>query len=151
MSHIVIHDDNDDVTHYVEFDDVQEAASYLEELVTDDEGTNARLFALEPVQFAVKSYVRIEIGAADTTSATTATAAQVVPARADAAQAADDYTADENPIVDGEVFTDEPDDEVIEYVEASVVPVDPFAPDEVGTRRSDESPAGDSRRGLFGR
>ena len=73
MTHIVIHDDDSNVTHYAEFDDVQAAAGYLEDLVNRDGGSNARLFALEPVEFAVKSYVRVEIPGAAPAAGTIST------------------------------------------------------------------------------
>lgn len=62
MSHIVIHDDNDNITQYRQFEDVQAAAAYLEALHNHDGITGARLYALDEVAFAVRSYVKVEIG-----------------------------------------------------------------------------------------
>ena len=135
MTHIVIHDDSSNVTHYAEFDDVQAAASYLEDLVNRDGGANARLFALEAVEFAVKSYVRVEIGTA-------------APAPAVIADANDD-TIDEAPLAPAEVSTDVAGDDTVEYVEAAMAPIDAFAPS--ASELNDGLPHGEPRRGLFGR
>jgi hypothetical protein len=130
MTHIVIHDDSSSVTHYAEFDDVQAAASYLEDLVNRDGGANARLFALEPVEFAVKSYVRVEIG-------TAAPAAEI-------ADAIDD-PVDEAPLAPADVAADD----TVEYVEAAMAPFDAFATS--ASELTDGLPGGETRRGLFGR
>ncbi|MEZ5168916.1 MAG: hypothetical protein R2695_21415 [Acidimicrobiales bacterium] len=61
MSHLVIHEDSDAVTHYSQFDDVAAAVTFLEALHNDHGVEGARLFSLQPVEFAVKSYVRVEI------------------------------------------------------------------------------------------
>lgn len=154
MSHIVIHDDSNNVTHYAEFDDLQAAAAHLEDLVNEDGDTTARLYALEPVEFAVKSYVRIEIGGTETTSAADAPVSQAVP---EAIAEIDEETVvftdefDDDGLGDELIEDDVLGDDRIEYVEASLSPVDPVAPDDADGHRSDESPAGDSRRGLFGR
>lgn len=141
MSHIVIHDDSSNVTHYAEFDDLQDAASYLEDLVNQDGGASARLFALEPVEFAVKSYVRVEIGTADAT----AHEAPVAPSAASVAVEASST----------EVITDAPvddavEDDTVEYVEAAMAPPDAFAPTPPMSER-DGNVGGEVRRGLFGR
>lgn len=137
MSHIVIHDDSDNVTHYAEFDDVQSAATYLEGLVNHDDGANARLFALEPVEFAVKSYVRVEIGcAADE------------PAPLPTAEVSALETVVEPPAPAPEPVAEEPADDTVEYVEAAMAPVDTFAPT---SDRVEPDNGGEARRGLFGR
>ena len=130
MSHIVIHDDSSNVTHYAEFDDLQAAAAYLEDLVNEDAESNARLFALEPVEFAVKSYVKIEIGAVEAAS--------------------DTDTAAEPDESEAAVFTDAPEEDTVEYVEAAMAPVDAYvvAPP---SEHVDDLGGGDARRGLFGR
>jgi hypothetical protein len=138
MRHIVIHDDSSSVTHYVEFDDLHAAASYLENLVNQDEGSNARLFALEPVEFAVKSYVKVEIGGAEPASAPEAVEAPAE--RAVQAPAA--------PAVD--VFTQQEHDDTVEYVEAAMAPVDVISPAAM-PERVDDIDRGEPRRGLFGR
>lgn len=130
MSHIVIHDDSSNVTHYAEFDDLQAAASYLEDLVNEDAESNARLFALEPVEFAVKSYVKIEIGAAE-----------------EAAVDTEDASASDAP--EAVVFTDAPEEDTVEYVEAAMAPVDSYAVAPPPEHVDDLN--GDARRGLFGR
>jgi len=146
MSHIVIHDDSSNDTHYAEFDDVQAAASYLERLVNDDSGSNARLFSLEPVEFAVKSYVRVEIGgvADEVVAEDTAPVENV--------EATSPELVEEVPVA--EVFTDAPADDTVEYVEAAMVPVDAFAPvapvPELQEMQDDVG-SGEPRRGLFGR
>jgi hypothetical protein len=139
MTHIVIHDDTSNVTHYAEFDDVQAAASYLEDLVTRDRESNARLFALEPVEFAVKSYVRVEIGAPTAPSAAPAETAGVDAATAPAEVAAVPDTVAA------------PVDDTVEYVEAAMGPVDTFAPVAPMSERIDDLSGGEPRRGLFGR
>jgi hypothetical protein len=135
MSHIVIHDDVENITQYREFDDVQAAAGYLEELHNRDGITGARLFELDEVEFAVTSYVKVEIGVSAPVSPITAPESVVYT------QAA--------PVES----VDEPDaTEAVEYVEAAAAeafaPV-PAAPVPI----SAEEPVGDGevRRGLFGR
>ncbi len=137
MSHIVIHDDSDNVTHYAEFDDVQSAATYLEGLVNHDDGANARLFALQPVEFAVKSYVRVEIGGA---------VAEPTPAPAAEAPAPEPVAEPLTPAP--EAVADEPADDTVEYVEAAMAPVDTHAPT---SDRVESDTSGEVRRGLFGR
>lgn len=154
MSHIVIHDDNANGTQYAQFDDLQAAAGHLEELHNADTASNPRLFALEEVQFAVKSYVKVEIG-------------EVVPMESPAFEA----PATESPVADTlptetpeqvlaeipSVFTDEMPAtdpfavdgagiDTVEYVEAAMAPVDGFAPAPPSTAELAEP-----RRGLFGR
>jgi len=137
MSHIVIHDDSDNVTHYAEFDDVQSAATYLEGLVNHDDGANARLFALEPVEFAVKSYVRVEIGGAVDE-----------PAPLPTAEVRALETVIEPQAPTPEPVAEEPVDDMVEYVEAAMTPVDTFAPT---SDRAEPDNGGEARRGLFGR
>lgn len=134
MSHIVIHDDSNNVTHYARFDDVQAAAAYLEELHGSDGAIDARLFALDEVHFEVRSYVKVEIGEPTVAAAV-------------------------SPVDPAPVFTDEADPtayddrddldeiETVEYVEAAMAPVDVYPPaNDVG-----DEPSGEPRRGLFGR
>ena len=160
MSHIVIHDDSSNVTHYAEFDDVQAAAAYLEDLVNADADSNARLFALEPVEFAVKSYVRIEIGApgeAATESAGSESAGSSSAGSGSTGSEGEDET--DVPLLATEVFTDaaaddanDDDDAVddsVEYIEAAMAPSDPISP--APMPEYDDVPGGDVRRGLFGR
>ncbi len=155
MSHIVIHDDSNNVTHYAEFGDLQAAAAHLEDLVNQDSDANARLFALEPVEFAIKSYVRIEIGATDATVEASAEDEPLAPTAVNGSEVDETQEVEEVDDVVAEVFTDDPHDDTIEYVEAAMAamaaPVDPFAPGPSRDDRGDDVPAGDSRRGLFGR
>jgi len=142
MTHIVIHDDSSNVTHYARFDDVQAAALYLEGLVNEDSKSNARLFALEPVEFAVKSYVRVEIGGA-------ASEAEAVPEIAAPSESSTAEPSAETPAA--EVFTDTPIDDTVEYVEAAMATDEAFAPLPEMSEVPDEPAAGEVRRGLFGR
>jgi len=141
MSHIVIHEDNENITHYRQFDDVQDAATYLEELHNVEGLAGARLFALEEVQFAVTSYVKVEI------AASTETAAAPLATADESADAAIGSFA-------GEVMETPDGAEVVEYVEAAMAPVDAFAPTPAGPGpEPTEEPVGggEVRRGLFGR
>lgn len=141
MTHIVIHDDDSNVTHYAEFDDVQAAAAYLEDLVNRDGGSNARLFALEPVEFAVKSYVRVEIPGAAPAAGTVA-AGPVDTAVEEVAPA-------ELPTM--AVATEAPIDDTVEYVEAAMASADAFAPITPVVDVGEVPNSGEPRRGLFGR
>lgn len=143
----MIHDDTSTVPHYAEFDDVQAAASYLEDLVTRNGESNARLFALEPVEFAVKSYVRVEIGVSSTDAPAAVEDVAVAPtmvAEVPAADDAIDEMADVN--VDDTV-----EDDTVEYVEAAMAPVDAFSPVAPMSEHLDDLPGSEPRRGLFGR
>jgi hypothetical protein len=127
MSHIVIHDDVDDITQYRLFDDIDAAAVYLEELHDREGFSGARLYALEEVEFAVKSYVKVEIGGL----------APIVPITGPA----DGQTP--GGVDDRAEMTDD-----VAFVEAPMNPFDAFAPapadhEAIGT--------GEARRGLFGR
>ncbi len=146
MTHIVIHEDSNNVTQYVEFDDVQAAAGYLEDLVNQEGDANARLFALDPVEFAVKSYVRVEIGVESDTAAV----AEASPV--DAAVAPDAVvTSDEAVPAEVEVFTDAPADDTVEYVEAAMTSPEPYAVGPSVPQSSDDGTGSEARRGLFGR
>lgn len=144
MSHIVIHDDSNNVTQYVPFDDVEAAATFLEDLHMADENTTARLFALEEVQFAVHNYVKIEIGE---TAPTPKPVGQPKAPRDDAEAV---YT--EVPMAAAPEPADEVDPvddlDTVEYVEAAMAPADAY-PSSVDA--GDEPHAGEPRRGLFGR
>ncbi|MDW3220878.1 MAG: hypothetical protein R8F63_19925 [Acidimicrobiales bacterium] len=141
MSHIVIHEDTHNVTQYAPFDDVQSAAAYLEELHNADGPTNARLFALEEVQFAVRSYVKVEIDAAGPIS-------EVDPAPVFTdAPAEPVVTAETGERAEDDDWDDDAD--TVEYVEAAMAPVDAYAPPPVDDL--DEAAPGEVRRGLFGR
>lgn len=152
MSHIVIHDDSDSVTRYAEFDDVQSAAAYLEDLVNDDAGANARLFALDPVEFAVKSYVRVEIGGiADDPAPLVAKTSEpeTVAGPPDAAVLAE--TPADDPVASDDVGDGTELDDTVEYVEAAMAPVDSFAPAPPMSDLVEADTGGEARRGLFGR
>lgn len=142
MSHIVIHDDHNDVTHYAQFDDLGSAAAYLEDLVNADAESNARLFALEPVEFAVKSYVKIEIGSSLDVPTPPPAPAMAAPASVDVVEPVMAPPAD--PVTD----TVDDGDDTVAYVEAAMAPADGYAP---LTETTDGAPAGEVRRGLFGR
>lgn len=139
MSHIVIHEDNDSVTQYRQFDDVSDAAAYLEDLANEAGIAGARLFALEEVEFAVKSYVRIEIGAAGEDPS---------PAEKQAGDHVVEYVEEVVEYVEEDETRLEElprtDVDEVEYVEAAMS--DEFVPD-----HRDETVGGESRRGLFGR
>ncbi|MEM7140289.1 MAG: hypothetical protein AAF548_04590 [Actinomycetota bacterium] len=139
MSHIVIHDDQHQVTQYARFDNLQDAAAYLEELHNADGPTSAQLFTLEEVKFAVRSYVRVEIGDA-------APEPESSPAPAPVAATEPPAVFDDAPAEVAETPVEEID--TVEYVEAAMAPVDAFAPT---AEAPEEQPAGEVRRGLFGR
>jgi len=137
MSHIVIHDDNENITQYRQFDDVQGAVDHLEELHNVDGITGARLFRLEEVEFALTSYVKVKIGAS--TPSSTAPASEGVVYT--------ETTATES--VDAADVT-----ETVEYVEAATAPVDAFEPVPAASHQESAEESGGSgevRRGLFGR
>jgi hypothetical protein len=150
MSHIVIHEDNDNITQYRQFDDVADAATYLEELHNVEGLAGARLFALDEVQFAVTSYVKVEIGASAPTT---------FPASDDSVREADgssDPAFHDSELPGGEMSDNEVTKpvETVEYVEAAMAPVDAFAPVSApsGSESADEPVGGgEVRRGLFGR
>jgi hypothetical protein len=157
MSHIVIHDDHNDVTHYAQFDDLGSAAAYLEDLVNADAESNARLFALEPVEFAVKSYVKIEIGSSldVPTPPPAPVVAEPTPVMSTTVAPADDTVGHGDETVGhGDDTVGHGDetvghgDDTVEYVEAAMAPVDSYAP---MADTTDGAPAGEVRRGLFGR
>jgi len=61
VTHIVIHDGGDANTQYCQFDDVETAVSYLEELRNTEAVEDAKLFALDEVMFEVKQYFKVEV------------------------------------------------------------------------------------------
>lgn len=130
MSHLVVHDDHNGVTHYAPFDDLRNAAAYLEELHNSGSAVDARLYSLEEVHFEVRSYVKVEIGEPS-----------VPPAG----------VADE-PVAPRAVSDDvAEDDATVEYVEAAMVPVGSYPPVPEMPEMIDEPSSGEVRRGLFGR
>lgn len=147
MSHIVIHEDTNNVTQYAPFDDVQSAAAYLEELHNADGPTNARLFALEEVHFAVRSYVKVEID-----DVAPAPISDVEPSAVFTDAPADTAVEAAEPVAETpQTSEDDADEEVdtVEYVEAAMAPVDTYA--QVPVTDLDDAAPGEVRRGLFGR
>ena len=139
MSHIVIHNNSDYVAQYRQFDDVQDAVTYLEQLHNTDGVKGARLFAMQEVPFEVKSYVKIELGSAGVVTPPAAAVSAPAPA----------------PVVAPEVIAPAAvarEVETVSYIEASLASVDEAAP-VAPARDVSESERGsaDIRRGLFGR
>ena len=128
---------NENITQYRQFDDVQGAVDHLEGLHNVEGNAGARLFRLDEVEFAVTSYVKVEIGAS--TSSTTDPAPEgVVYTEATAPESVD--------VGDGT--------ERVEYVEAATAPVDAFAPVPAASHQEpaeESAGSGEVRRGLFGR
>ena len=143
MSHIVIHNNSDYVAQYRQFDDVQDAVTYLEQLHNTDGVKGARLFAMQEVTFEVKSYVKIELGSAGAVTPPAAPVSAPAPARAEAPVVAPEV------IAPAEVAQEV---ETVSYIEASLASVDEAAP-VAPARDVSESERGsaDMRRGLFGR
>jgi hypothetical protein len=143
MSHIVIHNNSDYVAQYRQFDDVQDAVTYLEQLHNTDGVKGARLFAMQEVPFEVKSYVKIELGSAGVVTPSAAPVSAPAPARAEAPVVAPEV------IAPAEVAQEV---ETVSYIEASLASVDEAAP-VAPARDVSESERGsaDIRRGLFGR
>jgi len=146
VTHIVIHDGGDANTQYCQFDDVETAVSYLEELRNTEAVEDAKLFALDEVMFEVKQYFKVEV---------------LDPAPV----SADDTTV--TPIVES-LQTPEilPTAEDPTYVEAAVqAPIEATAVDTTDPETPEDPPVGfdepieavvpggssDGRRGLFGR
>jgi hypothetical protein len=139
MSHIVIHNNSDYVAQYRQFDDVQDAVTYLEQLHNTDGVKGARLFAMQEVPFEVKSYVKIELGSAGVVTPSATPVSAPAPA----------------PVVAPEVIAPAEvarEVETVSYIEASLASVDEAAP-VAPARDVSESERGsaDIRRGLFGR
>lgn len=140
MSHIVIHDDKNGVTQYRRFEGLEEAVEHLEELHNGGDADGARLYRLDEVEFAVKSYIKVEIGGA---------------APDDVATSDETHEVTRVPADEHEIMPADDDDE-IEYVEAAIGPIEtmesPGVP-EYAMEPADEAVGsqGDSRRGLFGR
>ncbi len=134
MSHIVIHDDRERMTQYRQFDELEAAVTYLEELRNTSGIENARLFALEEVKFEVKQYFKIEVVDDVTTSVPTPFQATEVP---EVLSATDDVSyvdaSMRSAIESGE--TDNQATSGVEFDE----PIDAVIP------------SGEPRRGLFGR
>jgi hypothetical protein len=145
VTHIVIHDGGEATTQYCQFDDLETAVSYLEELRNTEEVEDAKLFVLDEVMFEVKQYFKVEV---------------LDPAPV----SADDTTV--TPIVES-LQTPEvlPTAEDATYVEAAMQgPIEATAVD-TAEPETPRSPVGfeepieavvpgggsDSRRGLFGR
>jgi len=145
VTHIVIHGGGDaTTTQYCQFDDLETAVSYLEELRNSEAVEDAKLFALDEVMFEVKQYFKVEVLDPEPVSA-------------------DDTTV--TPIVES-LQTPEilPTAEDLTYVEAAMqVPIEATAVDTTESETSAppvgfEEPieavvpgGGESRRGLFGR
>jgi hypothetical protein len=158
MSHIVIHDDKDNITQYRQFEDVQAAAAYLEALHNHDGITGARLYALDEVAFAVRSYVKVEIGVASPVAPAVAVesgpfapndAVPSEPASQVDVAGHDDVAGDDDVSGHDEHGHDEHDP--VPYHDSSLASMEAFAPT-TGPELVDESiGASEVRRGLFGR
>ena len=129
MSHIVIHDDSDGITQYRQFDDVGDAARYLERLHNVEGIHEARLYALHEVEFSIRAYVKVEIDSTPAPEPEVATFSEPAPV----------------------AHEPEPIDDGVEYVDASAVELYEDPP-ELGPEPADAPmPTGEPRRGLFGR
>ena len=161
MSHIVIHEDSAGSTQYRQFDDLGSAVQFIEEQ-RNDGVDSARLFELNEIHLAVKSYFKVEI--ADAAAEAPAAAAPVVEPPAPVV----DAPVIETPVAPVELETveavpaavadavAEPIDDV-SYVEAAMAsPIDAFATEapplsDFPSDPVESAPSTEVRRGLFGR
>ena len=60
-SHIVIHDNIDGIAEYPQFDDLDRAVAFVEELRNTADVKDAKLYALSEVAFEMKPYFKVEV------------------------------------------------------------------------------------------
>lgn len=157
MSHIVIHEDQAGITQYRQFDELGAAVQFIEEQRNDGVET-ARLFELNEVHLAVRSYFKVEVANAAAPTAAVATGNPSTPtplaAEPPAAPAEVERIEPARPQA-AEVVAEPIDD--ISYVEAAMAsPVDGFASGappfgDVAPAPAEPAPPAEVRRGLFGR
>lgn len=166
MSHIVIHEDSAGSTQYRQFDDLGSAVHFIEEQ-RNNGVDSARLFELNEVHLAVKSYFKVEIADAATdepVAAEPVAAAPVVETPAPVVEApvietpvapVEIETVEAVPAAVADVVAEPIDD--VSYVEAAMAsPIDAFATEapplsDFPTETAESAPSTEVRRGLFGR
>ena len=159
MSHIVIHEDSAGSTQYRQFDDLGSAVQFIEEQ-RNDGVDSARLFELNEIHLAVKSYFKVEVAE----SAAAAPAAPVVETPSPAVEApvadtpvapVETETVEAVPAAVADVVAEPIDD--VSYVEAAMAsPIDAFATEapplsDFPADPVESGPSTEVRRGLFGR
>ncbi|MEM8706320.1 MAG: hypothetical protein AAGE98_07680 [Actinomycetota bacterium] len=165
MTHIVIHEDSAGTTQYRQFDDLGSAVQFIEEL-RNAGVESARLFEMNEIHLAVKSYFKVEVAEATEAAAPAAPAVPAPAPEAPEAPAAPvmDTPAMDTPIAPLEVeavpaavadAVAEPIDDV-SYVEAAMAsPIEAFATEAPPLSEYNDAPepapSTEVRRGLFGR
>lgn len=156
MSHMVIHTPADGTAQYRQFEDLGSAVQFVEE--QRNAGVeNASLFELREIPLAVKTYVKVEVAdAASTTETTPAVVETPAPAvEAETFPAPTLVEPEPAPIAASIAPADD-----VSYVEAAMAsPIDAFANEapplgDLGFAEPAEvppAPANEGRRGLFGR
>ncbi len=80
MSYIVIQAGSSEQPEYSEFDDVDGAVAHLEQACNGSGEADARLFRLDPVEFRIKKYFRVEISADASVAEPPTPAAEIIDA-----------------------------------------------------------------------
>ncbi len=80
MSYIVIQAGSSEEPEYREFDDLDRAVAHLEQVCNGPGAADARLCRLDPVEFQLKKYFKVEISADGSVPETPAPTAEVVEA-----------------------------------------------------------------------
>ena len=140
MSHIVIHDDADGVTHYQQFADLTSTIGHVKTLRNHNGIDHARLFELQKMAYKIKTYFKVELPA--------------LTAGTSPVETAETVETTEPP----EILPTAADTEMVfetagEPIEASatLAPLGDDASDPLLDEDRLTSAGGDSRRGLFGR
>lgn len=84
MAHMVIFQTPDGNPGYNQFDTVEAAVAFVEQLRNEQGVSNARMFALEEIKFEFKPYYRVELAALTSGEPATATPPAPVAAPAEA-------------------------------------------------------------------
>lgn len=161
MSHIVIHEDRAGVTQYRQFDDLGSAVHFVEE--QRNAGVESvRLFEMNELRLAVKSYYKVEIVGEVAEAPTPAPVEESIPEALIAATPTPTPmptpappAVEPVPAAVTEVMAEPIDD--VSYVEAAMAsPIEAFASEapplsDYVSEPGDSVPSTEGRRGLFGR
>ncbi len=156
VSHIVIHDDPQNVTQYRQFDDLSNAVAYLEDTKNTEGIENAHLFALEEVKFEVKQYFKVEVvedvdatDSVDDVDAVEPSSSLWPPTESPPAPSAP--APEILPTAEDAAFADALPDSPAEGSGADSMTLSEGTASESDGPREAMLPGGEPRRGLFGR
>ncbi len=155
MSHMVIFQAPGGNPGYNQFDSLESAVEFVEQLRNERDVTNARIFALEEVKFEMRPYFKVELQALTSGSGGSSGASSATPSAAPAAAPAQPAPAPAAPSAPAAPEPPAPSAPPAPQPSAPAPPSAAPAPPSSPQPGQDQPDPGDSdqpaRRGLFGR